>query len=293
MKVNFVRFKATDDVELQGWLSKEKSDIAAIHIHGKSGNGYENYFLDNLREMYSKNDISFFTIDTRGRGIISTFWQNGKSVLLGKEIKLGGSCFEIFEESMFDIQGAIDYLKGIGKKKFILQGHSLGSTKVVNYLVRKTHSEVIFSILLAPTDMTGWANKNPKNKSNIKKAKELISRGVGEELIGAQIGLDKSPMSAQSYLTMHEAGTAVDIYGGRKGGALLSRIDTPTLIVYGDHDIGIIEIDENINKWLERVNKIKNKNTQISIIKDSPHSFKGYEKDLSQIISSFLSSTSS
>lgn len=293
MKVDFVRFKATDDVELQGWLSNEKSDIATIHIHGKSGNGYENYFLDNLREMYSKNDISFFTIDTRGRGVISTFWQNGKGSLVGKEIKLGGSCFEIFEESIFDIQGAIDYLKDIGKKKFILQGHSLGSTKVVNYIVKKVPSEIITSILIAPTDMTGWANKDPKNQSNIKKAKELISRGSGEKLIGALIGLDKSPMSAQSYLTMHEVGTAVDIYGDRKGGALLSRIDTPTLIVYGDNDIGIIEIDGNISKWLERVNKIKNKNTQISIIKDSPHSFKGYEEDLSQTINVFLSNISS
>ena len=288
MKVDFVRFKTGDGVELQGWLSNEKSDIAAIHIHGKSGNGYENYFLDNLREMYGRNDISFFTIDTRGRGVISTFWQSDKKELVGQETKLGGSCFEIFEESIFDIQGAIDYLKGIGKKKFILQGHSLGSTKVVNYLVRKAHPEVMISILLAPTDMTGWANKDPKNNDYMKKAEELIVKGKGEELNGAQVGLDESPLSAQSYLTMHKAGSAVDIYGDRKDGALLGRVEIPTLIVYGDKDIGIIEIDRTINKWLERINKIKNKNTQISIIKGSPHSFKGYEKDLSQIVNLFL-----
>lgn len=102
--VDFVRFKTSDDVELQGWLNNEASDIAVVHIHGMSGNGYENYFLDNLRAMYSKHYISLFTIDSRGRGIVSDFRQ-------GDGWKHGGSCFEIFEESAHDIQGAISYLK--------------------------------------------------------------------------------------------------------------------------------------------------------------------------------------
>ena len=59
LKVDFVRFKASDNVELRGWLSNLNSDVAAIHIHGRAGNGYENYFLDNLRTSFVKNDISF------------------------------------------------------------------------------------------------------------------------------------------------------------------------------------------------------------------------------------------
>jgi cephalosporin-C deacetylase-like acetyl esterase len=75
MNVEFVRFNAADDVELQGWLSNGNSDIAVVHIHGMSGNGYENYFLDDLRKMYAKHDVSLFTVDTRGRGITSDFRQ--------------------------------------------------------------------------------------------------------------------------------------------------------------------------------------------------------------------------
>ena len=165
VKVEFVRFKASDGVELQGWLSDKQGDKAAIHIHGMSGNGYENYFLDSLRLMYSKNNISLFTIDTRGRGIVSSFWQGDKIDSWGEGSKLGGSCFEIFEESLSDIQGAIDYLKSIGKTKFILQGHSLGGSKVVNYLANQNHSEVMSAILIAPTDMVGWANTDPNNQA--------------------------------------------------------------------------------------------------------------------------------
>ena len=64
--VTFVRFKAADGVWLQGWLSNKDSDTAVIHIHGMSGNGYENHFIDSLRETYIDNSISFFSINTRG-----------------------------------------------------------------------------------------------------------------------------------------------------------------------------------------------------------------------------------
>lgn len=286
--VDFVRFKASDGVELQGWMKDGKSEIAAIHIHGMSGNGYENSFLDNIREMYVKNGISFFTIDTRGRGIISSFWQGGEIDSWGEGTKLGGSCFEIFSESADDIQGAIDYLKTQGKSKFILQGHSLGGSKVVNYLATKNNPEIIGTVLLAPTDMVGWANTDPHHQEYLKKSEELISRGEGEELVSAQCWLDKTPLSAQTYPTLCKAGTAVDIYGERDGGALLGKIKIPTLIAYGDNDIGILKIDEMIDKWTERINKIKNPNIKISVINGAAHSFKGYEAELSKNIVSFI-----
>lgn len=286
--VEFTRFKASDGVELQGWLSGDNNEVAVIHIHGMSGNGYENYFLDDFREMYNKNGISFFTIDTRGRGIISSFWRGNEVDSWGEGTKLGGSCFEIFLESVDDIQGAIDSLKSQGKSKFILQGHSLGGSKVVNYLVTKNNPEIIGAVLLAPTDMVGWASTDPSHQDNLKKSEELISRDEGEELVSPQCWLDKTPLSAQAYPTLCKAGTAVDIYGERSGGALLGKIQVPTLIAYGDNDIGILKIDGNIEKWIERVNNIKNQNTKISVINGAAHSFKGYETELSKNVESFV-----
>jgi pimeloyl-ACP methyl ester carboxylesterase len=151
MNVSFIRFKATDEVELQGWLSQLSGDTAVLHMHGMSGNGYENYFLDNLREMYSKHSVTFFSIDNRGRGVITDFRQ-------GEGTKQGGSCFELIEESVHDIAGAIEYLKNLGKTKIILQGHSLGCIKVVNYLLEKGQSDIQAAILIAPTDMVKWGD---------------------------------------------------------------------------------------------------------------------------------------
>lgn len=286
--IDFTRFKASDGVELRGWLDKDNNETAVIHIHGMSGNGYENYFLDNLRETYSKNGISFFSIDTRGCGIISSFWKDNEIDSWGEGTKLGGSCFEIFSESIDDIQGAIDYLKTQGKSKFILQGHSLGGSKVVNYLVTKNNPEIIGAVLLAPTDMVGWANTDPHHQDYLKKSEELISHGEGEELVSAQCWLDKTPLSAQTYQTLCKAGTAVDIYGERTGEILLGKIQIPVLIAYGDDDMGILKIDGSMDKWIERVNKIKNQNIKISVIENAAHSFKGCETELAKSVESFI-----
>ena len=289
MKVEFIRFKASDGVELQGWFSNCDSDTAVIHIHGMSGNGYENYFLNGLRETYTKQGLSFLTIDTRGRGIISSFWQGSKPDPFGEGTKLGGSCFEIFEESVYDIQGAIDFLKSRGKSKFILQGHSLGGSKVLNFVVTKNVDSIRGAILLAPTDMVKWAKSDPKHKTYLAKAKKLNATGNGEELVGAQCWLDKTPLSAQTYPTICEADTVVDTYSPRKGGAILGRVEIPVLIVYGDNDIGILKTDGSIEKWLKRINKVKNPLTEIVIIKGASHSFKTREKELAQKISRFIS----
>ncbi len=288
MNVDFIRFKATDSVELRGWSSNLTGDICAIHIHGMSGNGYENYFLDNLREMFVNNNISFLTIDTRGSGIYNSFWMNGKENAWGEGSKLGGSAFEIFEESAFDIQGAINYLKALGKKRFILLGHSLGGSKVVNFLASDKHSEVIAAVLLAPTDMVSWANTDLNNLDYLQKSKKLISEGKGEELVGAECWLDKTPLSAQTYPTICEAGSSVDIYGVKRDESPLGTLEIPMLIAYGDIDIGITKVDGVIGKWLERVNKVKNKNTSISIIEGAQHSFKKHESELANVIEEFI-----
>jgi alpha-beta hydrolase superfamily lysophospholipase len=279
--VDFIRFKASDDVELQGWLNNEASDIAVVHIHGMSGNGYENYFLDSLRAMYAEHDVSLFTIDSRGRGIISDFRQ-------GDGWKHAGSCFEIFKESAHDIRGAIDYLKSHGKTRFILQGHSLGCTKVVNFVLNEGADGIEKVILLAPTDMTGWANTEPMHAEYLAKAKQLLSEGKGEELVGAQCWLDKTPISAQTYPTICETGSSADIYGERDGGALLGRISLPMLVPYGTEDIGITQIDGSMGKWLKRVNAIKNTNTKIAVVDGASHGFKGYEEHLAKIIENFI-----
>jgi len=120
------------------------------------------------------------------------------------------------------------------------------------------------------------------------KAKQLLSEGKGEELVDAQCWLDKTPISAQTYPTICEAGSSADIYGERDGGALIGRVELPMLIPYGTEDIGITQIDGSMDKWLERVNAIKNANTKIAVVDGASHGFKGFESTLVGAVEAFI-----
>lgn len=289
MKLGFIRFQTPDNIELQGWLSNVDGETAVIHMHGMSGNGYENGLLDTLHATYNRLGISFFSIDNRGRGIISSFWQKDELSRWGEGTKLGGSCFEILEECVYDIDGAINYLKSIGKTRFILQGHSLGTTKVVHYMNTQNTTDIDKVILLAPTDMVGWASRDEHHNEYVTRAKELMSKDTPTELVSAQCWPDETPLSAQTYLSICVAGTNADMYGEREGGALLGRINKPMLIVYGSDDIGITQIDGSIDAWKARTEPIININTHIEPIDGASHSFKHFEKQLSYAIERFIS----
>lgn len=289
MKLDYIRFETPDHIELQGWLSNAAGDTAVIHMHGMSGNGYENAFLDTLHETYTKLGISFFAIDNRGRGVISSFWQKDELSRWGEGTKLGGSCFEVLDECVNDINGAINYLKSIGKTKFILQGHSLGCTKIVHFMNAQATDNIIKIILLAPTDMVAWASRDERHEAYTTKAKELIENGKPTALVDAQCWPDKTPLSAQTYLSICVTGTSADIYGQRENGALLGKIHVPMLIVYGSDDIGIKEIYGSIDSWQTQTEAIINKDsTNIAIIDGASHSFMRYEKQLSNAIEKFV-----
>lgn len=290
MKLDFVRFETPDYIELQGWLSDTDGDVAVIHVHGMSGNGYENTFLDTLHQTYNKLGISMFSIDNRGRGVMSTFWQNNPVPHNEDSVKLGGSCFEVLEECVHDIQGAIDYLKSLGKRKFILQGHSLGCTKVVYYMNTQRPDDVTKVVLLAPTDMVAWASRDSMHLANIQRARQLMSENQPTALVSAQCWPDKTPLSAQTYLSICVAGTPADIYGTTTGRALLATVAAPMLIAYGSNDIGITEISGTVEAWRKKADSaINHEYAQIEIIDGASHSFKDHEDALSQIVCTFTS----
>ena len=275
MEVSFERFKAADGVLLRGWFTDAPGDAVLIHVHGMSGNGYENRFLDSQRQKFNDGGLAFFSFDNRGSGIINHFPSDSGT-------KLGGSCYEIFEESAADIQGAIDFMKSKGKTRFVLQGHSLGGSKAVNYLLTGPEQGVLAVILLAPTDMVGWAKTDPEHDIYLEKAKKLIAEGKPEELVGAQCWLDKTPLSAQTYPSITDANSAVDIYAPRPDGALLSKVKVPMIIIYGDKDIGEEKIDGDATAWQARVSKLINDKTDIKIIAGANHGFTGFEEELAE-----------
>ena len=125
MSIEIVKFKAKDDIYLDGFLNKceEKRNSILIQIHGMTSNCFKN----RDRQIAEKiKDVGIDTLVFNNRGSDVVRYLKSENATL-----LGGMAYEKVEDCYFDIVGAIEYVLTLGYKEIYLQGHSLGSTKVV------------------------------------------------------------------------------------------------------------------------------------------------------------------
>ena len=278
VQIEFIRFSAADGVQLMGWMSRGRTKTGVLYVHGRAGNGYENRFVDAVRSSFERQGHTFLSIDTRGRGVITHF------VRESGDARLGGSCYEVFEESAFDIQGAIDCLNAQSVQKFILIGHSLGASKVANFALK--HPQNISSIvLIAPTDMVGWAAHDPQHNALTAQAQDLMEQDKPEALVSSACWNEiDNPLSARTYLSVCQPGTAVDIYGHGISPSPLSRIRIPTAIIYGDRDVGISEVYGSIEDYQKKLLSFDNPRLRLAVIEGAEHGFQGYEEALARSV---------
>lgn len=153
MKTSLVRLLSTDNLRLDGLLFEPttKTNKVVIHVHGTGGDFYRNIMIDFFAEQFTEIGYAFLTFNNRGSGENYEFFkiENGK---ISNRVEVGQDK-EIFEECIFDIQGAVDFAKSCGYTEIVLQGHSYGCNKIIYYTLKK--SFVGGLVLLAPVDIHG------------------------------------------------------------------------------------------------------------------------------------------
>ena len=161
LKGELIKFKSTDNLELQGMLClpPKKTKKAIIHLHGMTSFFWSHAGMQ-LQEAAFQNNIAFFPFNNRALGSMS-FIDKG-----GKKDFVGGTSVEKFEDCIKDIDGAINFLRKKGFNKFILSGHSTGCQKITYYQYRKNNRAVKGLILLAPVDDLNSEKNRLKNKFN-------------------------------------------------------------------------------------------------------------------------------
>lgn len=158
-KGRLVTFRTENDFEIIGMLFQDGNQIInplvnynrklIIHIHGNYGNFYQNKFIWHMSNIYCNNGIDFLTINMSSHdGIAEGYY--------GKQLKYIGGGISDYEDSQLDIDAAIKFAKGLGYINIVLQGHSLGCDKVIQYSL--DNDSVYKIILLSPVD--GYAIQN-------------------------------------------------------------------------------------------------------------------------------------
>ena len=285
-----IKFGAKDGVILDGILNrcKEKTNKILIQIHGMTSNCFKN------REKVISETVANIGIDTicfnnRGSEVI----RYAKKIVDGEDQSfLAGTAYENIEESYFDIVGAIEFAMSLGYKEIYLQGHSLGSTKVVyTYNKLKEENNAILNnikaiILLSLVDIPGTVEFEA-DTSFIDLALEKERQGKEMELMPFESYIN--PMSVKTFLRYTKYNEDIDFarYGALDDDfEILNKIQVPLFMRWGnDNEL----IKQDAKDLVEFVNsKINNQNKDIGYIEGANHSYSGYEEELAEQIKSFF-----
>jgi len=275
-----IEFKTKDNLTQYGFLKKSKqgNKKLIIHVHGMCGDFFRFPLTWILSKEIEKTDKDLFVINTRGAGLITRFYK-------GKQKKLIGTANEKFEESIIDIDAAIKTGKELGYKEFILSGHSTGCQKITYYQAKKKNKQVKALLLLAPGDDYNLAKTKLKKKFSkaVAIAKQMAAKGKSNEQMPKWV----TPYSAKRFLSYADTkNTECQLFNYSGKLKIFSSIKEPTLAVFGSKETRTDKTPKEMLKALQE--KSSSSMLVTAEIKGAKHSFKGFEKQTSKIISNFL-----
>ena len=293
MRIEKVYFNTEDGIELAGLLhtSEEHSeDKVILSVHGMGSNCLKKRD-DIIARFATENKISYFSFNNRGQELINTVHtQDGKI--------MQGTVFEDVLDSYYDIIGAIKTLKRKGYQKIYLQGHSLGSTKIVytyNKLVANKQSEILDSIkavmLLSLVDLVDvvkiMINSNPQvDIVDLAFTKE--KEGKFDYVIETEVPF-LPYVSVKTFLRYYRDNGEINfaqyqnnLFEYRE----LNNIKVPIFMRWGNNkELITLPVDKITSICKEKIN---NPNKDISYIDGATHNYVGKEEILAKDIISFL-----
>lgn len=293
MRIEKVYFDTDDGLNLVGLLhtSEDKNENEVIiSVHGMSSNCLKKRD-DIIANKITENNISYFTFNNRGQGLINTVHtSNGKI--------MAGTVFEDVTESYYDIVGAIKKLQEMGYKKFHLQGHSLGSTKIVytyNKLMQKNESILLNSIksiillsLVDVVDVMNLLNKSNPNMDIVKLALENESTGDDNSIIETKVPF-MPYVSVKTFFKYYRDNSDIDFarYNDSKFDFKeLNNIRAPIFMRWGNNKELISTPAEDVVSVCK--NKIKNEYRDFGYIDGATHNYIGKEQILADEIFTFI-----
>ncbi len=259
--------------------SKEK-DICVICIHGMCGTIIDNYFATVWGKTLSENNIGFIYEHNRGHSIENNI------VMKDGSFKRCGCMYEIFEESIYDIDLAIETAKNKGYKKIILLGHSYGCNKIIYYYYKK-HPNILGIIFASAPDMIGshLSAQYDDYEELLKEAKENIDNGEPTKLLHKMIE-DYIYMSSQTYYDWYHEGSALNnlpVISNPEHWDQFSSIDVPILTFSGSK-----EEDYYLHLDLLKEKALNCNDFEYKIIEDTGHDYKNKETEIGNLIYNWI-----
>jgi pimeloyl-ACP methyl ester carboxylesterase len=251
MKLEFGSFVATDGVKLPGLLytPDKPTEKVAIWLHGmRSSIFYNSTWMNALGEELTKRQIACFSFNNRGA-------YDAKTLRLAEDVKVeeedgrfqGGSFYELISDCVYDIDGAVAYLREAGYTEFYLLGHSTGANKVCVYDSQTKSTPFSKYVLAGPGDDVGlffsdlgqkrfWkALNHAASELGNDNALKVMPKYTGMHPFSVQSAWDLlNPDGAYNVFPFYEVNT--ERLGSKELFAEYRDFKIPTLTIIGEED---------------------------------------------------------
>lgn len=260
-----LRYVEIEGQKYDGLFSRGRSDLPVVmHLHGTAGNFYHNRFVAALGELYHSLGYGYLTVNLPG---YETYARD-----------------EDFTASRAAITA---WRKAIGAEHFILQGHSLGALKALDYLKDGPGPAGIERVLLlSPFDIVAFYARAGSPG-------EIEARRSELRALAAERGADASvpkemfdywDMSIGTMLAMLEDDGPADRFPSRDTHRLAWRDwapPMPSLVIIGSDDFAA---------YPDPVAAITNVPGSVPtvLIDGAPHNFDGKTEMLRAVVSDWL-----
>lgn len=261
-------------------FESEEKDICVICIHGMCGTIIDNYFATVWGKILSKNNIGFFYEHNRGHSIENDI------VMKDGSFKRCGCMYEIFEDSIYDIDLAIKTAKDKGYKRIILLGHSYGCNKVIYYYY-KEHPDILGIILASAPDMIGshLSIQSADYIELLREAKENIENDQPMKLLHKMIE-DYMYMSSGTYYNWFNENSNLNnlpVISNPEHWEQFEKIDVPILTFSGAK-----EEDYYLKLDLLKEKALSCKKFDYKVITGTGHTYKNKETEIGNLILNWI-----
>ncbi len=263
---------------------------AILWVHGLSGRFYGDVKVMNaFADACNQKGFGFASFNNRGHDAIAGFKKLDPAEPIGQNYVTIGAGLEKFEESVYDIDAAIQFLADKGYSEVVLVGHSTGANKVCYYAATQKDARVVGIVLAGPiSDRYSPTNDKARYEENMTMLKMLRDEGKGEALLTKSLWM---PLSADRLWSLIAPNTSEDVFNyGDTENVLTTfeKITKPTLVVLAGNEEHADRLVTDIRKVFDA--HAKAKNYRSTIIPDTTHGYSGKETEFVSAVILWVSS---
>ena len=284
------RIRANDGVELCGVLAAppHPTHRGLIHIHGLSGNFYEQKFIDNILQTGVESSYMTLVCNNRGHDYFSDAIIRHSD---HKESLPRGGAHERIDEALIDIEAKVDFLISRGITSIVLTAHSTGAVKAALSLSGRPKLEVKSAVFISPSDDVGIqrANAGGDFDNLLNHAENLVAQGNPDKLMPEDAFF--YPIDAQAYVDLFNPESVGNVFDLTSPGASLSSLSSiavPVLIILGSDDIAVVSDDKDEAAQHIIRSMPQSDGHRYRVIEGADHDYFGHESDLANEIKRWL-----